>query len=246
MLCQKGGLFCRCERVLLSSGLGYARAQQPSPRSPWQPRSTSHHVSGLVHCTGHPRDLVELISWLVPQLQLVRISTHRHPSRVSTTATTTSHAATAPRREAFTYQRVSSKVLASAGSRARLRNPRRPEELSTAPKTWKCRLLPPRPAGSGGGTGVLGRGCHLPPLRGLWSFLPATRLLRWWRDFAGRAGTSCQPPVFCRRHLAIVRAVCGCVRRVKAALPSRSLGGRESCSPQGTRFGNTLFCCSVY
>lgn len=52
------------------------------PPSPWQPRATSHRVSRLVRCTDHPRDLVELISWLVPRLQLNRTSTHRHPSRV--------------------------------------------------------------------------------------------------------------------------------------------------------------------
>lgn len=92
---------------------------------------------------------------------------HRHPSPVSTAAITPSHAATAPHGVTFIYQRVSSKVLASAGSRARLRNLRRHEELSTAPKTWKCRLLDPRPAGCGEGTGVLGRGCHVPLNEGL-------------------------------------------------------------------------------
>ena len=40
--------------------------------------------------------------------------------------------------------------------------------------------------------------------------------------------------------------ICGRVQRVKAALPSRSLGGRESCSPQGSRIGNALCCCSIY
>lgn len=161
----------RCQAALTCSGLGVRTKRSPPPPTSRQ-RPHQPPLFWLVPCTGH--HVISRISCprSSPRLQFHRYSTHRHPSRISTTATTPSHAATAPHGAIFIYQRVSSKVLASAGSRVRLRNLRRLEELSTAPKTWKCRLLDPRPAGCGERTGVLGRGCHIPLHEG--SELPAS------------------------------------------------------------------------
>lgn len=137
-----------------------------------------------------------------PRLHSLNTSTNRHPSPVSTTATTPSHVATALHRASSIYQRVSSKVLASAGSRARLRNLRRVEELSTAPKTWKCRLLDPRPAGRGERTGVLGRGFHFPLLRVLGASCQRHGSSISGAVLPGERGRRAISPVFCHRRLA--------------------------------------------
>lgn len=80
----------------------------------------------------------------------------------------------------------------------------------------------------------------------IWSFLPATRLFVVGVVLLGVRGRRAISPVFCRRRVIVDYAVCGRISRVKAALPSRSLGGRESCSSQGSRFGKHPCCCSMY
>lgn len=67
----------------------------------------------------------------------------------------------------------------------------RPQELSTAPKTWKCRLLALHDLRAvERRTGVLGRGCLVSSYGG---FAAASCQRHgscvWRRDFAGRAGT---------------------------------------------------------
>lgn len=147
--------------------------------------------------------------------------------RVSITATTPSHAATALRRAISTSQRVSSKVLASAGSRARLRNQCSPPgvvhraqdlEMPTS-RSHDLRAVEMR-------TGVLGRGCLVSSYGGNRSFLLATRLL-------------CLAALFCwalRGRRAIftsllsssVPVACGPCPKSQGC-SARSLGGRESC-----------------
>lgn len=122
-------------------------------------------------------------------------------------------------------------MLASAGSRVRLRNLRRLEELSTAPKTLKCRLLDPRPAGCGERTGVLGRGCHIPLLEDL--ELPASDtalLLAAWFCWA------CGDVVPFHQSSVVVASL---------SIPPSAVASQESrllCHPEAWEGGNPAHC----
>lgn len=168
-------------------GLGQRqRRDLTPPKSGTQPPL---FLASVMH--GSPRDLVTLISWLVSPttVQSHHIFYTSLSIRVSNTATTPSHAATALHRAKSTSQRVSSKVLASAGSRARLRNQRSPPgvvhraqdlEMPTS-RSHDLRAVERR-------TGVLGRGCLVSSHGGNRSFLSATRLLCLAASFCWACG----------------------------------------------------------
>lgn len=159
---------------------------------------------------------------------------HRHQP-------TPSHVAIAPHRASSTLKRVSSKVLAPAGSRASpadAASPRGVVHRAQDREMPTSLLLRPLRRGSGGPGSW--EGAVSPSPRGLWQ-LPVSGTAPFWRrGFAGRAGTSCH---FHTNLLSSSR--CSRSRRLRPCPKSqgcsaRSLGGRESCSPQGSRFGNAL------
>ena len=114
---------------------------------------------------------------------------------------------------------------------------RRLEELSTAPKTWKCRLLSLHDlCAVERRTGVLGRGCCF--LRSEGSQLPVCDTAPVFGGVVlpgvrGRRANFTSPSVVV--SLSVPHRLRPCPQ--SQGCSARSLGGRESCLPQGNRFG---------
>lgn len=221
------------------AGLGRPPTPPPSagPAIPFPPsrQRTDHHVTSCSPTTLVPP---------TPAQPPIACMHFRHPPRsVSTTTTTTNqhHRMSRPlptEHHLYTrgsVQRYSHRRVAAH----RLRNLRRLEGLSTAPKTGKCRLLCfyDLCAVEVGDRG-LGKGLSRLRLEGFSASCQRHGFF-WRRGFAGRAGTSCHfiTNLLSSSSRCPFPVACGPCPKSQGC-SARSLGGRESCLPQGSRFGN--------
>lgn len=204
----------------------------PSHRFFWLASSTGHHVISRSSFHG----------WF-PRLQFNPIAspTHRHPSeyppppqhhRTLRPLSTEQYLHPRGSVQRYSHRRVAAHAC---GISARL------QELSTAPKTWKCRLLaPPRPARRGErGPGSWEGAVLFPRMEEIAASCQRHGSCVWRRRFAGRAGTSCH---FYQSSVVSLSVPVACDLCSKSqGCSARSLGGRESCFAAGVTISVMLF-----